>query len=277
MRREPGRRWSPSSSVPSRRIRRMRRLSMPSSGTPSSPSSIAASASVVLRNAASSSWTGSQRLRSGRMSGSTRRRCPSEASPREVWRETLRRAWQSMSEHVRVVFDPDSEYGQVFPLQPTLTKVIDTLNAPEIPSDTYAEDEVWGWMYQYYNTEEKDAVYEKLRKSGKLERPDELAAATCLYTERYMVDFLVQNTLGTLWVKMHPETSIFERWPYYIRPVEGGSEQKHVRFPERVRDITLLDPACGSGHFLVRAFDVFAEMYEEEGLEPREEIPYLIL
>ncbi|HYT79482.1 MAG TPA: BREX-1 system adenine-specific DNA-methyltransferase PglX [Actinomycetota bacterium] len=218
-----------------------------------------------------------ERINASSLSFRVRNELPSEASPREVWRETLRRAWQAISEHVRVVFDPDSEYGQVFPLQPTLTKVIDTLNAPEIPSDTYAEDEVWGWMYQYYNTEEKDAVYEKLRKSGKLERPDELAAATCLYTERYMVDFLVQNTLGTLWVKMHPETSIFERWPYYIRPVEGGSEQKHVRFPERVRDITLLDPACGSGHFLVRAFDVFAEMYEEEGLEPREEIPYLIL
>src|SRR6266542_3139936 len=98
-----------------------------------------------------------ERINASSLSFRVRNELPSEASPREVWRETLRRAWQAISEHVRVVFDPDSEYGQVFPLQPTLTKVIDTLNAPEIPSDTYAEDEVWGWMYQYYNTEERQA------------------------------------------------------------------------------------------------------------------------
>jgi len=218
-----------------------------------------------------------ERINASSLSFRVRNEFPTEASPREVWQETLRRAWQAISEHVRVVFDPDSEYGQLFPLQPTLTKVIDALNASEIAAETYAEDEVWGWVYQYYNTEEKDAVYEKLGKGGKVERPDELAAATCLYTERYMVDFLLQNTLGALWAEMHPETKLLGEWIYYVRPPEGEAERKDRQLPEQLRDLTLLDPACGSGHFLARAFDLLAEMYEEEGIEAANDIPHLII
>ena len=193
--------------------------------------------------------------------------------PREVWRETLRRAGAAISEQVRVLFDPESEYAALVPLQPTLLRVVDALNATDIPPETSAQDELLGWVYQYYNTREKDAAYARLAKGQKLERPEELVAATCLYTERYMVDYLLQNTLGALWLERHPDSRLPERWPYFVRPPGDGPRRE----PRPLRDITLLDPACGSGHFLVRAFDLLVEMYREEGREPERELPHLII
>jgi hypothetical protein len=206
----------------------------------------------------------------------------STTPPREVWRETLRRADAAISEQVRVLFDPESEHAALLPLQPTLQRVVDALNAPEVPSETYAQDELLGWVYQYYNAREKDAAYARLAKGKKLEQPEELVAATCLYTERYMVDYLLQNTLGALWLEMHPDSRLPERWPYFVRaltpdPSPTGWERGAAGGVRALRDITLLDPACGSGHFLVRAFDLLVEMYREEGCEPEDEIPHLII
>lgn len=206
-----------------------------------------------------------------------RNELPPDADPREVWRATLDRAFRAISEDVGELFDPASEYGRLFPLANTLRDLVDRFNDPAIPGEAWADDEVLGWVYQYYNSEEKDAAYEKLGKGGKLERPDELAAATCLYTERYMVDYLLQNTLGALWAEMHPGSRLPERWSYFVRPPEGAPRRQEAKRPERLRDLTLLDPACGSGHFLARAFDLLVEMYREEGLEAEEEIPHLIL
>ncbi len=197
-----------------------------------------------------------------------------QAQPREVWRESLRRAGAATSERVKVLFDPDSEYAALLPLQPALQRVVEALNSAAIPSGVYAEDEFLGWIYQYYNASEKDATYARLAKGKKLEQPSELIAATCLYTERYMVDYLLQNTLGTLWVEMHPASGLPDRWPYFVRPPEGQASVRPVR---PLREITVLDPACGSGHFLVRAFDLLVQMYREEGLEPENEIPHLII
>jgi hypothetical protein len=199
----------------------------------------------------------------------------SEASPRELWKEAFRRACVAASERVRVLFDPEAEAAALFPLQPTILRVVEALGPEEIPEETWLSDEVLGWVYQYWNAEEKDAAYAKLKAKDKLARPEEIAAATCLYTERYMVDFLVQNCLGALWYEMHPESSLTTKWPYFAPPPADVPIPK--REPKRVREITLLDPACGSGHFLLRAFDLFMDMYTEEGLEDPAEVPALIL
>lgn len=209
---------------------------------------------------------------------------PPATNPREVWRETLRRAGAAISTRIRVLFDPDAEHAALLPLLPTLQRVVEALNAEGVPSAVWAEDEVLGWVYQYYNTQEKDAAYARLAKGKKLETPEELAAATTLYTERYMVDYLLQNTLGALWAEMHPDSRLPERWPYYVKPVErrsSGADTEGNPAVERearpLREITLIDPACGSGHFLVRAFELLEEMYREEGREAEEDIPALIL
>lgn len=134
--------------------------------------------------------------------------------------------------------------------------------------DVFKAPDALGWAYQYWNTEEKDRVFEKVRtvKGAKIEGSD-IVPATQLYTESYMVQFLVQNSLGATWMGMHPESQLFEHWDYYVRDADRAPVTK-----KPVRELTFLDPACGSGHFLLEAFDLFYAMYEEEGelTEPEE-------
>ncbi len=118
-----------------------------------------------------------------------------------------------------------------------------------------------GWAYQYWNTEEKERVFEKVRtrKGSKIEGAD-IIPATCIYTEPYMVKFLVQNSLGATWMGMHPDSRLCEGWEYYVRDADRAPVSKKA-----VADITFLDPACGSGHFLIEAFDLLYSMYLDEG------------
>lgn len=129
--------------------------------------------------------------------------------------------------------------------------------------ELFAAPDALGWAYQYWNAEEKDRVFEKVRteKGAKIAGAD-IIPATQLYTEPYMVKFLVQNSLGALWLGMHPDSDLAEGWEYYVRDADRAPvEQKPVR------DITFLDPACGSGHFHLEAFDLLYAMYEAESSE----------
>src|SRR5581483_3129804 len=102
--------------------------------------------------------------------------------------------------------------------------------AAEIPAETYRQDEFLGWVYQYYNAAEKDRVSAALSEGVKLEKPEEIAAATCLYTERYMVDYLLQNTLGALWRELHPASKLPATWPYAVS-LPGRTGGLKVRAP----------------------------------------------
>jgi hypothetical protein len=130
----------------------------------------------------------------------------------------------------------------------------------ESPNPFIAPDAL-GWAYQYWNTEEKDRVFEKVRtvKGAKIAGAD-IIPATQLYTEDYMVKFLVQNSLGATWMGMRPESTLAQNWEYYVKEADRAPVDKRP-----VREITFLDPACGSGHFLLEAFDLFYAMYVEEG------------
>ena len=198
-----------------------------------------------------------------------------ELDERSVARAAYRTACLAMTERVKVLFDPDDEASAVFPTLPLWQQAIAALNDPAIPPAVFAEDEIMGWVYQYWSTELKNEVYAKLAKGGKIDDPSELAAATALYTERYIVDYLVQNTLGATWVEMKPDTTLPATWPYYVTPPTGNPPGERER--KRVRDLTLIDPCVGSGHFLVRAFDVFVQLYKDEGEEAPEDVASLIL
>jgi hypothetical protein len=136
------------------------------------------------------------------------------------------------------------------------------------PPNPFVVPDALGWTYQYWNTEEKDRVFEKVRtvKGAKISGAD-IVPATQLYTEDYMVKFLVQNSLGATWMGMHPESRLQDGWEYYVRDADRAPIQH-----KPVREITFIDPACGSGHFLIEAFDIFYAMYQEEGelTEPAE-------
>lgn len=134
--------------------------------------------------------------------------------------------------------------------------------------------EIMGWLYQFYITDRKDDAEKKKSKKGGL-KSDEQAAATQLFTPHWVVRYMVENSLGRIWMTLHPESLLIDEMPYYIATPEGQTDT----IPEdihSVQDIRFIDPCMGSGHVLVYAFDLFCKMYEEEGYQNRE-IPALIL
>ena len=134
--------------------------------------------------------------------------------------------------------------------------------------------EVMGWLYQFYITDRKaDAEVKKSRKGGL--KSDEQAAATQLFTPHWVVRYMVENSLGRIWMTLHPESWLKEDMPYYI-PTPDGQTDSIPEGINSVNDITFIDPCMGSGHVLVYAFDLFCKMYEEEGYQTRE-IPYMVL
>lgn len=129
--------------------------------------------------------------------------------------------------------------------------------------------QVLGWMYQYYNSEVKDAFFASKAK----ETPDTIGPATQLFTPDWIVRYMVQNSLGRLWMLNNPASPLCDEMEYYIEPDAEHEDFIKIGGPE---DISLCDPACGSGHILVYAFELLAKMYLERGYRERE-IPELVL
>lgn len=139
----------------------------------------------------------------------------------------------------------------------------------DIPEEVWDDVEVLGWMYQFYNAELKDAFFKSKRKASAAD----IAPATQLFTPEWIVRYMVENSLGRLWMLNRPESRLRDRMEYYIEPDADHEDFIRVESPE---DITLCDPACGSGHILSYAFELLYAIYEECGYIARE-IPELIL
>ncbi|CAA6822555.1 MAG: putative type II restriction enzyme methylase subunit [uncultured Sulfurovum sp.] len=132
--------------------------------------------------------------------------------------------------------------------------------------------EVIGWLYQFYISEKKDDVFAKLKKNIKV-TPSNIPAATQLFTPHWIVKYMVENSLGKMWMLNNPNSSLKDNMKYYIENQEETTTFIKVTSPE---EITFLDPCCGSGHTLTYAFDLLTSIYEEEGYN-KSEIPSLIL
>ncbi len=142
--------------------------------------------------------------------------------------------------------------------------------------DACEDVEVIGWLYQFYISEKKDEVFDGLKKNKKI-TPENIPAATQLFTPHWIVRYLVENSLGRLWLLNRPGSKLVEQMDYYIKPPEGeqAAETDFLRI-SKPEEIKICDPACGSGHMLTYAFDLLYAIYEEEGYEPAE-IPEKIL
>ncbi|WP_035236110.1 BREX-1 system adenine-specific DNA-methyltransferase PglX [Desulfobacter vibrioformis] len=138
--------------------------------------------------------------------------------------------------------------------------------------DACQDVEVIGWLYQFYISEKKDEVFAGLKKNKKI-TPENLPAATQLFTPGYIVHYLLENSLGRLWLLNRPGSGLAEKMDYYIKPEQAETDFLRINKPEEIR---ICDPACGSGHMLTYAFDLLYAIYEEEGYEPAE-IPEKIL
>ena len=138
--------------------------------------------------------------------------------------------------------------------------------------DACEDVEVIGWLYQFYISEKKDEVFDGLKKNKKI-TPENIPAATQLFTPHWIVRYLVENSLGRLWLLNRPGSKLTEQMDYYIKPEQAETDFLRISKPEEIK---ICDPACGSGHMLTYAFDLLYAIYEEEGYEPAE-IPEKIL
>lgn len=136
--------------------------------------------------------------------------------------------------------------------------------------------EIIGWMYQYYNTEPKDKVFAALKKNVKITK-ENIPAATQLFTPHWIVRYMVENSLGRLWIEGHPDADLREGWEYYLD--EAEQEPQVQAQLEEIRagcreispeDIRIIDPCMGSGHILVYAFDMLMQIYSAQGYSERD-------
>ena len=209
----------------------------------------------------------SRYLRDFRAAGGSRYKYEDDAEE-ALLREGLTSAFRHVTSEIRVLFDPDHEYASVWPTHAALTGVLKMINE-DLPADAYRAQDFLGWVYQFFNRDEKKRVRDE--NKGTPRSSYELAVINQFYTPSWVVKALVDNTLGRLWVEMHPDTAIHRVSPegtpsYQIVPATQGAvaEQRPVSAPKLARDIALLDPACGAMHFGQYAFSLFYRMYEEE-------------
>lgn len=210
-----------------------------------------------------------------------------------LYRRLLLAQCKALAEGIPALFDPRQNYQALFLPGNLLNQdsIVRRL-VKEIPEEDWQDIEVVGWLYQFYISERKDEVIGAKSKIAAADIP----AATQLFTPHWIVQYMVENSLGRLWLESHPESRLREYMPYYLENPEPlpnpllrgeGTREENSCSPPRVgeglgercltpQELTVIDPACGSGHILVYAFDLLFEIYKEQGYLERD-IPALIL
>lgn len=177
----------------------------------------------------------------------------------DAYRVYLQSVFDELSQDLPGLFDRFSPQGRLFPREAALIQVLALINHGEI-EPLWAEDETIGWIYQYFNSKEERKAMREASHAPRNSR--ELAVRNQFFTPRYVVEFLVDNTLGRLWFNWTGgQTGLRDRCQYLLVKLDEQPEPaKRLRDP---RTIKLLDPACGSMHFGLYAFDLFLEIYRE--------------
>ena len=201
----------------------------------------------------------------------------------ELYRELLLAQCHALNQVMPLLFEQVSDESELL-LPDNLTKTDSLIRdlVSSIPEEDWSDVQIIGWLYQFYISEKKDQVI------GKVVKSEDIPAATQLFTPNWIVKYLVQNSVGRLWMMAQPESTLASAWEYYIQPAEQTDEVNaqlkqliDVRISEdgdtlNPESITVLDPACGSGHILVEAYDCLKAIYLERGYRSRD-IPRLIL
>lgn len=183
-----------------------------------------------------------------------------ESTGYRIYIESL---FDELSTEVKVLFDRRDPASVLWPKRPTFEGLLEILNASEL-AGVWGEDETIGWVYQFFNgTDER----KRMREESQAPRNSrELAVRNQFFTPRYVVQFLTDNTLGRIWYEMRgAKTSLAERCEYMVWKPD---EKFAFRAKKDPRDLRVLDPACGSGHFLLYAFDLLLAIYEEALADP---------
>lgn len=137
-------------------------------------------------------------------------------------------------------------------------------NTTFITQEDYEKSELIGWLYQFYISEKKDEVFASKEKVAK----EDIPAATQIFTPNWIVKYMVQNTIGRIYLDNNPYSSLEEKMQYLVKPAEPTPEDEILRI-EDIKEYKLIDPACGSGHILNEGFDLLYDIYMEEFYSPR--------
>ncbi|MFZ8622252.1 BREX-1 system adenine-specific DNA-methyltransferase PglX, partial [Klebsiella quasipneumoniae] len=193
-----------------------------------------------------------------------------------IYRELLLAQCHALHRAMPFLFEAvDDEAELLLPDNLTRTDSILRGLVDGIPEEDWQEVEVIGWLYQFYISEKKEAVI------GKVVKSEDIPAATQLFTPNWIVQYLVQNSVGRQWLQTYPDSPLKGKMDYYIEPAEQTPEvqaQLAAITPASIEpeSIKVLDPACGSGHILIEAYNLLKNIYEERGYRARD-IPQLIL
>jgi hypothetical protein len=196
---------------------------------------------------------------------------PSANGQNEAFKELLIGACNHLHQILPFLFERINDYTELLlpdDLTSELSIVQDVRDGMTI--EDCAEVEIIGWLYQFYISEKKDEVF----ASKSAVKKEDIPAATQLFTPRWIVEYMVQNTVGKLWLQNRPNSKLRDQMPYFIES-PSVTQEDYLKI-NSVEEITLLDQACGSGHILVYGFDLLYKIYEEEGYNPNE-IPELII
>ncbi|MFU8805818.1 MAG: Eco57I restriction-modification methylase domain-containing protein [Bradymonadaceae bacterium] len=183
------------------------------------------------------------------------------ALPDRGYRLYLESIFDEIGQEVRVLFDRRDVATVLWPRRSALQELLKTLNDPEL-SVVWGEDETIGWVYQYFNGEDERRAMREASQAPRNSR--ELAVRNQFFTPRYVVSFLTDNTLGRTWIEMMRGATRLVDLDYYVKP----PEEAPPRAKKDPRDLRILDPACGSGHFLLYAFILLLTIYEEAWNDP---------
>ncbi len=178
------------------------------------------------------------------------------------YRLYLESLFDEIAQEVGVLFDRRDPASMLWPRRQALLDLFAILNDPAL-REIWNEDETMGWVYQYFNSKDERELMRDVKRGGSQapRNSHELAVRNQFFTPRYVVQFLVENTLGRLWVEMHGDrTGLPDRCEYLVH---STAEDAQVRTRKDPRDLRILDPACGSGHFLLYSFDLLLDIYEE--------------
>ncbi|SFI99900.1 BREX-1 system adenine-specific DNA-methyltransferase PglX [Olleya namhaensis] len=196
---------------------------------------------------------------------------PSTDAQNEAYSNLLVGACNHLSETLPFLFEKIEDYTELLLPDDLISSfsIIEDIKVGMQPEDCN-EVEILGWLYQFYIS----ALNEKLISSKKKYAKNELAPASQLFTPKWIVQYMVDNTLGQVWSEIRPDSKVMDTLEFYIKPTY--TEQAQKRKPKSIEDVTFFEPCVGSGHILSYAFDVFYKIYEEEGYNPSE-IPKLII
>jgi hypothetical protein len=175
--------------------------------------------------------------------------------------------FDELSTEVKVLFDRHDPASVLWPRRSTFEQLLEILNSPHL-ADIWGEDETIGWVYQFFNSKEERSAMRDPKQGGSQapRNSRELAVRNQFFTPRYVVQFLTHNTLGRIWYEMRDtKTTLIDQCIYMVRKPGDDFAPRPKKDP---RDLRVLDPACGSGHFLLSAFDLLVTIYEEAYTDP---------